>query len=69
MKNLTVIDAINDLIKGVNVAYSRQAYTMLETREIINAIEFLNETIKVQQQQQQQQVVAPVETPEGPSEK
>jgi len=50
MKNLTVIKAINDLIKGVNIAYSRQAYTMLETRDIINAIEFLGETIKAQQQ-------------------
>lgn len=68
MKNLTVIDAINELIKGVNVAYSRQAYTMLETRDIINAIEFLGETIK--SQQQQVAPVAPVETAnEGPSEK
>lgn len=54
MKNLTVIEAINDLIKATNVAYSRQAYTMLETREIINAIEFLGETIKSQQLAQQQ---------------
>jgi putative aminopeptidase FrvX len=66
MKNLTVIDAINDLIKGVNVAYSRQAYTMSETRDIINAIEFLNETIK---SQQQQQIAAPIETPDEPSDK
>jgi DNA-binding transcriptional regulator YhcF (GntR family) len=67
MKNLTVIDAINDLIKGVNIAYSRQAYTMLETREIINAIEFLGETIKAQQQAVEAPVVA--ELSNGPSEK
>ena len=70
MKNLTVIEAINDLIKGVNIAYSRQAYTMFETREIINAIEFLGETIKAQQQQiENPEVTAPVETSNGPSEK
>ena len=62
MKNLTVVEAINDLIKGVNIAYARQAYNMLETREIINAIEFLNETIK--NQQQAVQAEAPVEKAE-----
>ena len=63
MKNLTVIEAINDLIKATNVAYSRQAYTMLETREIINAIEFLGETIKSQQQAQQAEL--PIDSQEN----
>ena len=66
MKNLTVIDAINELIKGVNLAYSRQAYTMIETRDIINAIEFLGEAIKGQQAVQP---MPPVEENPGPSEK
>lgn len=50
MKNLNVIDAINELIKATNIAYSRQAYSMSEVRDIINAIDFLNEAIKSQQQ-------------------
>lgn len=50
MKNLTVIDAINELIKGTNIAFARNAYNMQEVRDIYNAIEFINETIKVQQQ-------------------
>ena len=73
MKNLTVIDAINELIKGVNIAYARggaSVYTMLEIREIFNAIEFLNETIKTQTQAQAAatEVPTPVATPiEGPA--
>jgi hypothetical protein len=67
MKNLTVIEAINDLIKATNIAYSRQAYTMLETREIINAIEFLGETIRTQQQAAE--LPASVENSSGPSDK
>lgn len=50
MKNLTVIDAINELIKGVNTAFSRQAYSMQEVRDIYNAIEFITEAAKNQQQ-------------------
>lgn len=49
MKNLTVIDAINEIIKGVNLAFSRNSYNMSEVRDIYNAIEFLGETIKSQQ--------------------
>jgi hypothetical protein len=49
MKNLTVIDAINELIKGTNLAFARNAYNMSEVRDIYNAIEFLGETIKAQQ--------------------
>lgn len=49
MKNLTVIDAINEIIKGTNLAFSRNAYSMSEVRDIYNAIEFLGETIKSQQ--------------------
>ena len=51
MKNLTVIEAINELVKGVNKAYARNgsnAYTMQEIRDIYNAIEFLAETIQSQ---------------------
>jgi len=59
MKNLTVIDAINELIKGINLAYSRQAYTMVESRDILNAIEFLGETIKSQEAQSKQAQVEP----------
>lgn len=54
MKNLTVIDAINELIKGVNLAYARQSYTMVEARDILDAIEFLGETIKAQENQARQ---------------
>ena len=39
MKN--VIEAINELIKGVNNAYSRGAYTMAETHDLHQAIEFI----------------------------
>lgn len=49
MKNLTVIDAINEIIKGTNLAFARNAYSMSEVRDIYNAIEFLGETIKSQQ--------------------
>lgn len=49
----TVIEAINDLIRGVNLAFSRNAYSMQETRTLINAIEFIGDTIKSQQEQQQ----------------
>lgn len=69
MKNLTVIEAINDLIKGINIAYSRQAYTMPETRDIINAIEFLGETIKTQQQATSVETQVAAETQPNTSEK
>lgn len=46
-----VIDAINELIKGVNAAYARGAYNMQEARTLINAIEFIGEAIKNQQAQ------------------
>lgn len=48
-----VIDAINELIKGVNAAYARGAYNMQEARTLINAIEFIGEAIKNQQAQTQ----------------
>lgn len=44
MTNL--IDAINEVIKGVNIAYARNAYTMPETRTLINAIEFIVDASK-----------------------
>lgn len=68
MKNLNVIDAINELIKATNIAYSRQAYTMAETRDIINAIEFLGDSIK-NQQKNNSETPAPIEINPGPSEK
>jgi len=49
MKNLTIIDAINELIKGVNTGFARQAYSMQEVRDIYNAIEFITEAAKTQQ--------------------
>jgi hypothetical protein len=36
-----VIDAINVLIEGVNVAYSRGTYSMAEAHDLHIAIEFL----------------------------
>ena len=50
MKNLTVIDAINELIKGVNMGFARNAYNMAEVTDIYLAIQFLNETINKAQQ-------------------
>lgn len=58
MKNATVIDAINELIKGVNIAYARNAYSMQEVRDIFNAIEFLGEVVKAQQANQQTEAPA-----------
>lgn len=57
-----VIDAINELIKGVNTAFTRGAYNMQETRTLINAIEFIGETIKNHQAQGQGQI-----SPEAPA--
>lgn len=36
-----VIDAINELIKGVNNAYTRGAYSMAEVHDLHEAIEFI----------------------------
>jgi len=36
-----VIDAINELIKGVNNAYTRGAYSMSEAHDLHEAIEFI----------------------------
>lgn len=54
MKN--VIEAINELIKGVNVAQSRGVYTLSEAHDIFEAIKYINNTIASSQQQQGTQV-------------
>lgn len=45
-----IIEAINELIKGVNNAYSRGAYTMSETHDLHKAIEFIKSTVNNTQQ-------------------
>lgn len=50
MKN--VIDAINELIKGVNVAQSRGAFNLQEAHSVFEAIKYINSTIAASQNQQ-----------------
>ena len=45
-----VIEAINELIKGVNNAYARGAYTMAETHDLHKAIEFIKNAANTTQQ-------------------
>jgi hypothetical protein len=45
-----VIEAINELIKGVNNAYTRGAYTMAETYDLHKAIEFIKNAANPTQQ-------------------
>lgn len=60
-----VLDAINELIKGINVAYARNAYSMQESRALLNAIEFIGDAVKNQQAQvQANQPTAGEVTPE-----
>lgn len=47
-----VIDAINVLIEGVNVAYSRGTYSMAETHDLHVAIEFLKKAANTPQGEQ-----------------
>jgi hypothetical protein len=68
-KTMNVIDAINVLISATNVAYSRNAFSMSETRDIINAIDFLGDAIKTQQAAAQPESVPAVEQNTEPSEK
>lgn len=44
-----VIDAINVLIEGVNVAYSRGVYSMAETHDLHTAIEFIKKAANAPQ--------------------
>ena len=39
-----VVEAINELIKGINTAYSRGAYTMAESHDLHKAIEFIKKS-------------------------
>jgi hypothetical protein len=54
---MNVIDAINRVIEGVNLAYSRGAYTMAETHDLHVAIELIKQAANTPQQ--------PVETNEN----
>jgi hypothetical protein len=47
-----VIEAINELIKGVNNAYSRGAYTMSEAHSLHEAIEFIKNAATTKNQQE-----------------
>lgn len=49
MKN--VIEAINELIKGANIAQARGTYTLQEAHDIFEAIKYINSTIAASQQQ------------------
>lgn len=60
-----VLEAINELIKGVNIAYARNAYSMQETRTLLSAIEFIGDAVKNQQTQANSSVaeIAPENKP------
>mgnify|MGYP000849606468 CR=1 FL=1 len=59
MKN--AIEAINELIKAVNVAQARGTYSLKEAHDAFSAIEFLNSAVATQQAAAQA-APAPVET-------
>jgi len=46
---MNVIELVNKLIEGVNLAYTRGAYTMAETHELYNAIESIKAIANNQQ--------------------
>jgi hypothetical protein len=50
-----VIEAINELIKGVNNAYTRGAYSMAEAHDLHEAIEFIKVAASTPQQETQVQ--------------
>lgn len=56
-----VIEAINELIKGINTAYARNSYTMEETHQLYSAIKFIKDAVQNQQQLQTPQTPAPQE--------
>lgn len=49
----TIIDAINELIKGANIAQSRGVYSLKEAHDIYDGIEFINTAIASQNAAQQ----------------
>ena len=55
MNNL--LEAINEILKGVNVAYSRGAYTMQETHDLHIAMEFIKTAATTEPVNNQQQEV------------
>ena len=48
-----VIDALNVLVNGVNLAFSRGAYNMKETHDLHDAIEFIKQAVGTQQEQKE----------------
>jgi hypothetical protein len=62
MKN--PIEAINELIKLVNIAQSRGAYSVKEASEAYAAMEFLNSAVANQQSTQEKQLTEQVERSE-----
>lgn len=64
MKN--AIDAINELIKGANLAQARGAFSLKEANDIYLAIEFINNA--VQQAQPQPQIPVKSSATEEPQE-
>ncbi len=47
MKN--IIEAINELVKGANIAQARGIYSLKEAHDIYDSIEFINNAIASQQ--------------------
>lgn len=47
MKN--AVEAINELIKSINIAQARGTYSLKEAYDAYNAIEFLNNIVATQQ--------------------
>jgi hypothetical protein len=45
-----VVEAINEIIKGVNNAYSRGAYSMAEAHDLHEAIEYIKSAASTPQQ-------------------
>lgn len=62
---MTVADALNTLISGVNVAYKNGMYTMEEAYHIYTAISYLN-SLSQQQEAPAEETTAP-EAQEAPA--
>lgn len=54
MKN--TIEAINELIKGCNLAQARGAFSIKEAHDLFEAIEFINNAVQAQQPQAEKSI-------------
>lgn len=52
---MNVIESINKILEGIQVAYSRGAYTMQETHELYVAAEVIKQASVSQEQKQKEQ--------------